>query len=180
MYLKQSNDTSLCFRFCFFLVNRRHHPFFLGRKASISKNAFGRVFIFSLISPKVFPSSSDGPVLHLMDDTSAWVSSVSLTQHDMCVFTERGPTLSICTYSIYIYVSMTGCTGFICICSYKPLHASLRVCKLTLSLGGTPPSVFCADWKWRKSICFVVWKFHPVSVSTFGASPGWEERGSHQ
>lgn len=73
------------------------HPFFLGRKASISKKAFGRVFIFSLISSRVPSSSSDGPALHLVGDKS-W-----LTQPDVCVSNQEGLFIPLC---VHMYICM--------------------------------------------------------------------------
>lgn len=86
-----------------FRLNRHHHPFFCGRKASISKKAFGRVFIFSLISSKVLASSSDGPVLHLKDDINALEKSTLLTQ-------------------IHVFVCELREAHFIPLCLYVPLH----------------------------------------------------------
>lgn len=54
-----------------------HHPFLLGRKDSISLKALGCVFIFSLISSRVF-SSSDGPALHLIGRHLCFTAPVSV------------------------------------------------------------------------------------------------------
>ncbi|TNN33173.1 hypothetical protein EYF80_056662 [Liparis tanakae] len=59
----------------------RHHPFLLGRNASISLKAFGRVFIFSLISSSASASSSEAPRLHLTRDNMP-VESVRLLQEE--------------------------------------------------------------------------------------------------
>ena len=114
-------------------MNRSHHPFFLGRKASISKKAFGRIFIFSFISSKVLASSSDSPLLHLVDDERAQVYFISRWRH-VCSFEGHlqvswgGSTLSV---SVSLSSSLWACEHIMCVWPdvlYLSVHMTINMC----------------------------------------------------
>lgn len=141
--------------FYIFCVSRSSHPFFLGRKASISKKAFGRVFIFSLMSHRVFASSSNSPVLHLMDDISAVLYYLHHTI--VCVYWGR-PTLSqsLCVHVcvsgpdvtfLLVYVNIHFCISILNPCTVRwwalePIPADLCICLCVNLLFHEPGDLF--------------------------------------